>query len=124
MAYVAQVWLIPDSLIYPYLHRDEPLRGKYPKEDAVPYVTEERAKVAVGINPRTKPYLGDTADLALRAVMQAGLPGGRYLGEDQTKGDLHRRGVAYTLEPFGETPIFKNRGPLPALCKLPMLRGR
>jgi len=62
VAYVAQVWLVPGSLTYPYLHRNGPLRGKYPKEDAVPYATKERAKVAVGINPRTKAYPGDTAD--------------------------------------------------------------
>ena len=36
--------------------------GKYPKENTVPYATKERAKVAVGINPETKAYPGDTAD--------------------------------------------------------------
>ena len=114
MAFVAQEWLIPGSLIYPYLQRDGLIRGKYPKEDTVPYVTEQRGKVAAGINPREEPYLGDTADLASdgisRVGMQAGLPGGRYLGEDQTKGDLHRRGAAYIPEQFGETPVFKERG--------------
>ena len=116
MAYVAQVWLVPSSLTYQYLQRNGPSRGKYPEENTVTYATKERAKVAVGINPRTKAHPRDTADQVLKTVMQAGPPGGKQLGEGQAEGGLPRRGVAYILEQPGVAPAFKKRCPLTARC--------